>query len=480
MYKLHFRHLEILFFYQTKGFLFMKNESSVNHMDPKNNIDSKNNINSKNNISSKLLSKLKSTFEHDFYECRRHLFVLCKWILMGLVTGCIVGLVGTAFSYALVYVNDFRSVHPWILFGLPFAGLLIVFLYRILKDTDDTGTNMVIASIHSSTEISYKMAPLIFITTVLTHLCGGSAGREGAAIQLGGSITNFLSNIKFFKFSENDHRINIMCGMSAGFSALFGTPLASAFFSLEVISVGIMHYSALVPCVIASYTAHFIASYFKVAPEAFTVLSIPSVNPVGMLKFLILGAILGVVSILFCAAMHNAGKAYTYLFKNAYLRIFIGGCMVVGLTLLLRTNIYLGSGMNIIEKIFETDASQPFYIFLLKIIFTALTIGAGFKGGEIVPSFCIGAACGAAFAPLLGMPVTLTAACGMVGVFCGVTNCPVTSLLISFELFGFEGMPYYLITIAVSYMLSGYYGLYSSQRIMYSKTKTQFVNTKAH
>ena len=141
---------------------------------------------------------------------------------------------------------------------------------------------------------------------------------------------------------------------------------------------------------------------------------------------------------------------------------------------------YLGSGMDIIVHIFETDSGTPFYVFILKIVFTALTLGAGFKGGEIVPSFCIGAAFGACFAGLFGMPVTLMAACGMVGVFCGVTNCPVTSLLIAFELFGFEGMPYYLITIAVSYMLSGYFGLYNSQRIMYSKTQTQFINTKAH
>ena len=426
------------------------------------------------------LNKLKHTLKVDYDECRRHLFILGKWIIMGLITGVIVGIVCTAFSYALKYVIDFRGTHPWILFGLPFAGLLIIFLYRFLKDTNDTGTNMVIASIHSSSEVSYKMAPLIFISTVLTHLCGGSAGREGAAIQLGGSITNFLSNIKWLKFTPNDHRINIMCGMSAGFSALFGTPLASAFFSLEVISVGIMHYSALVPCVIASYIAHFIASACKVAPEHFTVLSIPSISPVNMLKFLILGALLGVVSIIFCAAMHNTGKMYQKIFKNPYIRIFAAGCIIILLTLVLRTNMYLGSGMDIIVHIFETDSGTPFYVFILKIIFTALTLGAGFKGGEIVPSFCIGAAFGACLASLFGMPVTLMAACGMVGVFCGVTNCPVTSLLIAFELFGFEGMPYYLITIAVSYMLSGYFGLYNSQRIMYSKTQTQFINTNAH
>lgn len=428
----------------------------------------------------KWFNDFKKTLKYDSEECSRHILILLKWMVMGIITGVIVGVVCSAFSYALKFVNNFRAANPQIMFALPIAGLIIVFLYRFFHDTNDTGTNMVIASIHSSSEVSYKMAPLIFITTVLTHLCGGSAGREGAAIQLGGSITNALADIKWLKFSKNDHRINIMCGMSAGFSALFGTPLASAFFSLEVISVGIMHYSALVPCVIASYVAHFIAEGFKLEPEHFTVLSIPSVNPLNMFKLLIFGALLGAVSIGFCAAMHNTGKLYKHFIKNQYIRIFVAGCLVITLTLLLGTNMYLGSGMNIITDIFETNSALPFYVFLLKMVFTALTLGGGYKGGEIVPSFCIGAAFGAALAGIFGLPVTLMAACGMVGVFCGVTNCPVTSLLIAFELFGFEGMPFYLITIAVSYMLSGYFGLYNSQRIMYSKTQTQFVNTNAH
>lgn len=427
-----------------------------------------------------LFKQLKKNFMRDSKNSAVNVFTLFKWLVMGLITGTIVGLVATAFSYALKYANEFRGRHTWVMYFLPLAGLTIVFLYRFTKNTNDTGTNMVISSIHSSTQISYKMAPLIFVSTVLTHLCGGSAGREGAAIQLGGSITNILSDIKFLKFTENDHRVNIMCGMSAGFSALFGTPLASAIFSLEVVSVGIMHYSALVPCVIASYTAHFIATAFGVAPEAFRVLSIPAFSPDKMLIFLMFGAILGGLSILFCVCLHQAEHLYKKLLKNPYIRIFAAGCIIILLVLLLRTDIYLGSGMGIIQHIFEENTPASFEVFILKIIFTALTLGAGFKGGEIVPSFCIGAAFGSCAAALLGVPTTLAAACGMVGVFCGVTNCPMTSLLIAFELFGFEGMPYYLVTIAVSYMLSGYYGLYSAQKIIYSKLKTKYIDGKTH
>lgn len=409
-----------------------------------------------------------------------NLFALGKCISMGLITGSIVGIIATLFYHALHFVNEFRSENPWILYFLPIAGLLIVFLYRITHNNKDTGTNMVIASIHSSTDVSHKMAPLIFITTVLTHLCGGSAGREGAAIQLGGSITDFLCSLKFLHFSPDDRRINIMCGMSAGFAALFGTPLASSVFSMEVISVGIMHYSALVPCTLASYTAYFIARHFGMHPEAFTILEIPQFTIGKLFLFMIFGLLVAGISILFCNTMHQTEHFFKAKMKNPYIRIFASGTLIILLTLILGTREYLGSGMGIIEHIFEHDAPAAFYVFLLKIVFTALTIGSGFKGGEIVPSFCIGAAFGSFVAVFMGMPVTLVAACGMVGVFCGVTNCPITSLLIAFEMFGFDGMPYFLITIAVSYMLSGYYGLYSAQRIMYSKLQTKFVNLKAH
>lgn len=418
-----------------------------------------------------------SGFQRCFFETLLSARTLLKWLILGCSIGVIVGCVSTVFGHALLFANDFRETNKWIVLALPVGGLIIVFLYRFFKNTNDKGTNMVISSIHSSTDIPFKMAPLIFITTFITHLCGGSSGREGAAIQLGGSISNMLG--KVIKLNDNDKHIIIMCGMSAGFSALFGTPMAAAIFALEVISIGIMHYSALVPCVVASMIAHFIAKYFGIKPEAFTIAEIPAINLPAFFKIILFGALVGGISIVFCILLHKTEALYKKFIKNHYIRIFASGCIIILLTIILQTDMYLGSGMNIIENIFHTGDAR-FYDFLLKMLFTALTLGAGFKGGEIVPSFCIGAAFGAVLAGIFGMPVTLVAACGMVGVFCGVTNCPITSLLISFELFGFEGMPYFLITIAVSYMLSGYYGLYRSQKIMYSKTETNFVNTEAH
>lgn len=393
--------------------------------------------------------------------------VLIRWLLLATVIGLVVGAAGSLFAHALTFVNGLRGEHPELMYALPVGGLLIVFLYRFFHDNDDRGTNTVIWSIRKSSDIPIQMAPLIFVSTCITHLFGGSAGREGAALQLGGSLANKLG--KVLHLSKEEQRTIVMCGMSAGFSALFGTPMAAAIFALEVASVGILHYSALVPCVAASMVAHFVAEFFRVPPEVFPVQEVSAMDPVAFLKIVVFAAVVGGISIAFCRMLHGAEHLYEKYLKNQYVRIFIAGLLVIVLALLFGKD-YLGSGMGIIEHVFH-EGSTPWYTFLLKMIFTAVTLGAGFKGGEIVPSFTIGAAFGCAVAALLGMPVELAAACGMVGVFCGVTNCPITSLLISFELFGFAGMPYFLVTIAVSYLISGYESLYRAQKIVCSKTE---------
>jgi H+/Cl- antiporter ClcA len=271
----------------------------------------------------------------------------------------------------------------------------------------------------------------------------------------------------------------IMCGMSAAFTALFGTPMAAAVFSIEVVSVGIMHYSALVPCVISALVAKGTASYFGIEAETFLLEHLPAFS----LKNAVLTALLAIlgalVSILFCIVLHQTDHLYKKFFPNRYVRIVTGGCIVIALTLLCGNRDYNGSGVAIIEHCMNGEAVVP-WAFLLKIIFTAATLGAGYKGGEIVPSFFIGATFGYTFGNLIGFSPSLCTAVGMLSVFCGVTNCPITSLLISFELFGYAGMPFFLLSTALSYMLSGYYGLYLSQKIIYSKYKTEYINRKTH
>lgn len=398
--------------------------------------------------------------------------ITAKWVVFGALTGAIVSVVGSAFYFLLSYVNTVREQNSWIIFLLPVGGLVIVALYKLLHNEKDGGTNLVISAIHSGNRIPLRMTPSIFFSTAITHLFGGSAGREGAALQIGGSIGNALGTL--FKFDEKDKHVVIMCGMSAAFSTLFGTPMAAAIFPMEVVSVGVMYYMALVPCVVSSLTAHGIAVLFGVAGEAFHVTGIPELSLQPVLLVVLVAVICAFVSIGFCGVLHTIEDLYKKYLKNPYIRIFVGGCAIVLLTLLVGNQDYNGAGMHTVEL--AVEGHVVWEAFLLKMIFTALTIGAGYKGGEIVPTFFVGATLGCLLGQLLGFSPSLCAAIGMVSLFCGVTNCPISTLLISFELFGFEGMPYYLLAVSFSYMLSGYSGLYHSQKIMYSKYKTDFIN----
>lgn len=399
-----------------------------------------------------------------------------KWILIAILTGLVVGGVGIAFSYAMTWATTMRSTYPRLLYLLPLAGVLIVSWYYLFKDKHDQGTNLVISAIHSGEEVPLRMAPLIFVATVLTHLCGGSAGREGAALQIGASIGNSIG--KVFHFNENDKRVMIMCGMSACFSALFGTPMAAAIFSMEVISVGVMYYAALVPCVIASFVAHSLAAMCGVGWESFPVTDLPAFTIKSACIIGILAVLCAMLSVLFCEILHRTTHFFRKHVPNHFLRTIIGGCIIIALTLIVGNRDYNGAGMDVIARCFETGTVFP-GAFLLKMIFTAITLGTCYKGGEIVPTFYVGATFGCLFAMITGFSSPLCIAVGMGGLFCGVTNSPIASLLICFELFGYDGMPYYLLAIALSYMASGYHGLYSSQKILYSKFKTTYIDRMA-
>ena len=419
---------------------------------------------------------MREEFDYYMHHFISRFLIFIKWLIFSVLSGILIGGAGTVFHYCMAWANETRLSNPALILLLPFSGLCIVGAYHVLHDEKDTGTNLVLAAIHSGKHIPLKMAPLIFISTIMTHLFGGSAGREGAALQLGGSIGNTLGRL--LRFDEKDQHIMIMCGMSAAFSELFGTPMAAAIFSMEVVSVGIMHYAALVPCVVSSLTAKGIATYFQVSSEQFLLTELPEFNLTTAVTIAILAMLCAGVSTIFCIMLHSGETLYKKYLPNPYLRIFTGGTFIIILTLLVQNQDYNGAGMPIIERCFENDYSP--YAFLLKMLFTAVTLSAGFKGGEIVPSFVIGGTFGCLFGNLVGFCPALCTAAGMGAVFCGVTNCPITSLLICFELFGYQGMPYYLLSVALGYMLSGYYGLYHSQKIVYSKYKTEFINRKTH
>lgn len=404
----------------------------------------------------------------------RNIHTLLKWCIFASIVGLVVGGFSTLFAYCLHKVTDVRTEHPELILFLPAAGVVIVFLYGIFRYKNDKGTNMVLSTIHAETELPFRMAPLIFISTIITHLFGGSAGREGAALQLGGSIGNQLG--RWFRFDEKDRRIVVMCGMSAAFAAIFGTPIAASIFAMEVVSVGVMYYAALVPCVFASLIASKVAMDMGINPELFTIQHIPEFHLVPSVKVLLLAVCCAGLSVLFCIALHSLGDFYRARLKNPYVRIIVSSAIIIGLTILLQTSDYMGVGVPVIERAIKGEVRPE--AFLLKMIFTALTIEAGFKGGEIVPSFFVGATFGCLFGQIVGISPSLCAALGMISVFCGVTNCPVSSMLIAFELFGYEAVPYFMIALSVSYLMSGYYGLYHDQTIVYSKLKTEYINRK--
>ena len=399
-----------------------------------------------------------------------------KWVAIALVSGVVIGVAGTAFHLAIGWAEQTRDTVQWIPLLLPAGGLLIVFLYHIAGMDTDPGTDLVLFSVRSKSQVSWKTAPLIFAATVITHLLGGSAGREGAALQLGGSLGSVLGRL--FRLDIKDMHIITLCGMSAGFSALFGTPMAAAIFAMEVVSVGVMYYAALVPCVLAALVASQISfaagSHATAFPLAESV--VPEISAAGVAQVVILAALCALVSILVCLVFHKTSLLYRKFLRNPYLRIAVGGILVIGLAMLLGTRDYLGAGMPVIQRAINGEARPE--AFILKLLFTALTLGAGFKGGEIVPSFFIGATFGCIAAGFLGLPPEFAAALGLAAVFCGVTNCPVSSFVLSMELFGAQGALYFLLAVSVSYALSGYYGLYSKQKILYSKTRPVFIDVQ--
>ena len=395
---------------------------------------------------------------------------LVKWMTVGALVGGVGGLVGSLFHLGVNYATGVREAHPWVLYLLPVGGLVIVCLYRITK-MEGKGTNAVIESVHFGREVPIWLVPLIFIGTVITHLCGGSAGREGAALQIGGGIG--YGTGRLLHLGEKDLPLATLCGMSGVFAALFGTPLTATVFALEVISVGVLYYAGLIPCITASMMGYLVSRLMGIAPTRFTVTT-PALNGWTMLLVVILALLCALVSILFCRGLHLAEHLAEKYFKNAYVRILAGAAVIVAITLLLGTTDYNGAGMHIIEQAVAGQASPRAWLW--KLLLTVVTIACGFKGGEVVPSFFIGATFGCVVGAFLGLDPSFAAAVGLVAVFCGAVNCPLASVILSVELFGSGDLLYFAMACAISYLASGYCGLYSSQTILYSKLRAEFIN----
>ncbi len=382
------------------------------------------------------------------------------WVLMAVAVGAVCGVVGGGFAIAVEEATHLRQHVSWLPWLMPVAGLLIAGLYALLKLPLSIGTDEIIKTVRTQEGVSIKMAPAIFISTVLTHLTGGSAGREGAALQLGGSIGVAMSRL--MPSQGDNRRVFQLCGMAALFSALFGTPLAATIFVVEIIDIGKINHRALLPCLISALTAKLVAIGIGAPAEVFPLASgLAEANWLTLLQSAGVGLCCGVMAVVFCNVMHLSGHYMRKAIPNDFLRIAFGGATVALVTMALNLQAYQGSGMHTIVEALQGHAAPE--AFLLKIVFTALTLSVGFKGGEIVPSFFIGATLGCVVAPLMGFDPALGAGLGIIAMFCGVTNGALASMVLSVELFGAEYLPLFGIACAVSYALSGHVSLYHSQ-----------------
>ncbi len=428
---------------------------------------------------------------------------LIRWSLLVLPVSMTVGALVALFLWLLESATQIRHANLWLLGLLPLAGIGIYWMYSRYGKNTEAGNNLIMDEIHEpGGGIPFRMAPLVMVTTIITHLFGGSAGREGTAVQMGGSVADYFA--KKFGLRHEDKRILLMAGMAAGFGAVFGTPVTGAIFALEVLAVGRIKYGALMPCLIASLVADITCTSFPIhhthysigysAKEAMGAMSFISFDVLLLLKVLIAGACFGLASYGFAALSHRLKAKSQQLIGRKWLIPAVGAALVLGISYCLGTTDYLGLGVSSpnadgvsIVSAFSAGGADSFSWFW-KLLLTAITLSFGFKGGEVTPLFFIGATLGNTLAMLSGAPVDLFAGLGFIAVFAGATNTPLACTMMGVELFGAENTVYYAVACFTAYYFSGHTGIYTSQRVAVSKfhstelkeSTLQEINTNQH
>jgi len=388
-----------------------------------------------------------------------------KWGFLGVLMGAIGGVLGAVFHHALHFVTHVRSEYMWLVFLLPLGGLLTVTIYRLFGMQGNRGTNEIIDATLDGHPVSPMVAPSIFLATAITHLFGGSAGREGAALQLGGSTASMLA--KVFRLKTEERKVMVMAGMSAVFAGLFGTPLTATLFCMEFESVGTVFSPALLPCFLSAFVASRVSGLMGVHAETHILTETFNITLVNCWQYLILAVLVSLLGIAMCWIFHQAEHFAAHHLPNPFIRILIGGALVTVLTLVVGDHRFNGAGMDMALN--AVSGNADWYSFLLKMLFTAVTLSAGFKGGEIVPTFCIGATFGCVLGGLLGLDPGMAAALGLVGLFCCATNSPLASIVLSIEMFGSTNLYLFAFICVICFVLSGNSGLYASQIIQFRK-----------
>lgn len=387
---------------------------------------------------------------------------LLKWILICLVLGGSVGSVNAFFLFSLDWATNWRESHLWIIALLPIGGFIIGLSYHLYGSSVVKGNNLLIEELHSPKKIiPFRMAPLVLFGTVLTHLFGGSAGREGTAVQIGGAIADRFT--KLLNLSKRDRQIILIAGISAGFASVFGTPLAGGIFALEVLVLGRIRLDSIIPSFMAAIFANYFCEIWGITHTQYVITTVAEMTPVNVLWSLLTGIIFGLVAMLFSKSTHLWGNLFKKKIKYPPLRPVIGGVVLAITIYFMGTTKYIGLGIPTIVDAFSVNLNS--YDFILKLLFTSFTLGAGFKGGEVTPLFFIGATLGNVLIWFIPLPMGLLAGMGFVAVFAGATNTPIACTVMGIELFGIESGVFIALACSTAYLFSGHSGVYSSQII---------------
>jgi H+/Cl- antiporter ClcA len=391
---------------------------------------------------------------------------LLKWAAISAVVGAMAGTASAVLLASLEWATATREAHRWIIALLPVAGLLVGLLYKYLGASVEAGNNLLLDEIHNPRAvIPFRMTPLVLLGTFMSHLFGGSAGREGTALQTGASLADQLT--RPLRLGDQDRRILLMAGISGGFASVFGTPLAGAVFGLEVLSIGRLRYDAILPCLLSAVIADRVTILWGIHHTLYRIPFVPKTDVVGVIVAILAGIAFGITGMLFAAATHSISRYGRKLIHYAPLRPLLGGIIVSAAVFAIGTTRYIGLGIPTIVAAFAGPI--PPWDFAAKFAFTVVTLGLGFKGGEVTPLFFIGATLGNALGYFLPLPTPLLAGMGFVAVFAGAANTPIASTLMAMELFGSEAGVYAGIACVVSYVFSGHAGIYRAQRIGHGK-----------